>query len=544
MTDTRVVVAARLSRVQNGEAGRIDRDDIEAQRWAEARGDVEIVGISEDAGVSGSVSPFDRPALKPWLDEKGPLIHSYDEVVASTLDRLGRSAGDLQDLRKWADRNGKTLRVLKPDLTWPAPDGTAGIPSKIMWELLGILAEAELEATKERYAAARADLIGRGSFVGKPPWGYVIVGDKFHKSLAPHPKLAPYLRKMAVLATRGDTYIDIARWLDSQAVPARNGGKWAPTSVRNVLMNPALMGRRYENGEVVAKFDSILTASQFATLQTAIGNRPGKRGPSGDDTAMLRNIIFCEKCEGPMYRHHTKTKRKDGTHSLYTVYRCNGTDTARSKCANAIRLADAEAFVNAWFTEDGAFADVEIVETVPVPGNDHSEEIAEIDRDIRDLNPGAADFLEQIATLHAERARLLALPSEPAQVVKRPTGRTVGNVWASLNDAQRRRFMLSAGLKVYCLSNATLRARDDGRRQNPTGPAIMLRDRMGQIPRPGQSSAATTPAVLDIAPDRVPVPAPAWGSGEPVARETLYVVGDPSTIEGALSNLTESDDDQ
>ena len=64
---TRVLVAARLSRVTNAEQGRIERDDAEAEAWANAQRDVEVVAVSTDAGVSGATSPFDRPSLGPWL---------------------------------------------------------------------------------------------------------------------------------------------------------------------------------------------------------------------------------------------------------------------------------------------------------------------------------------------------------------------------------------------------------------------------------------------------------------------------------------------
>lgn len=516
VSPTRVVVAARLSRVQNGEQGRIERDDALAQRWAEGRGDVEIVAVSQDAGVSGAISPFDRPSLGPWLT-KPALRAQYDEIVASTLDRLGRNARDLQDLRKWADKHGKSLRLLNPELTYPTPEGTAGIPHKMMWELLGVLAEAELEATRERYAAARKHLIDNGSFVGKPPWGFQVVGGSYNKSLAPDPALVPYLKRMIFLAMQGDTYINIARYLESEGAPTTSGGKWTPTSVRNILVNPALMGRRYENGNVVAKFDSLLSPTQFAALQDEIANRPGKRGPTGPDTAMLRGIAFCEKCGGPMYRHNSKSKRKDGTFSLYTVYRCKGPDTSPSRCGNAIPLKELESFVHQWFTEDGAFAGTEIMETVVTPGDDHADAIAEIDQDIRELHPGDPDYLERVTTLHGERSCLMSLPSEPATVEERPTGRTVGDVWSSITDEQRRRFMLSAEMKVYCYSNSTVRAQGDGRRQNtaagpvPAAGPMMLRNRM-VIPRGAD-----------------------WG--EPTEREIIYVTGDPSRIQGALANL-------
>ena len=60
--------------------------------------------------------------------------------------------------------------------------------------------------------------------------------------------------------------------------------------------------------------------------------------------------------------------------------------------------------------------------------------------------------------LRSERARLLSLPSEPSQVIERGTGRTVGEVWQSLDDESRRAYLLAAGVTVHVVSGAALRA--------------------------------------------------------------------------------------
>ena len=56
------------------------------------------------------------------------------------------------------------------------------------------------------------------------------------------------------------------------------------------------------------------------------------------------------------------------------------------------------------------------------------------------------------------RARLKALPTEPTQVVERPTGETVGEVWAGLTDEAKRSYLLATGVKLRVRSSAALRA--------------------------------------------------------------------------------------
>ena len=65
MTSTRVLVAARLSRVTEQGQSRIERDDQAAEKWATGRDGCTIVAVSKDAGVSGAVSPWKRKRLGP-----------------------------------------------------------------------------------------------------------------------------------------------------------------------------------------------------------------------------------------------------------------------------------------------------------------------------------------------------------------------------------------------------------------------------------------------------------------------------------------------
>ncbi len=67
-------------------------------------------------------------------------------------------------------------------------------------------------------------------------------------------------------------------------------------------------------------------------------------------------------------------------------------------------------------------------------------------------------YLSRLAALRSERARLLALSSEPSTAIERPTGVTVGEVWSTLDDEARRSYLVAAGVKVRVVSSGALRA--------------------------------------------------------------------------------------
>jgi hypothetical protein len=61
---------------------------------------------------------------------------------------------------------------------------------------------------------------------------------------------------------------------------------------------------------------------------------------------------------------------------------------------------------------------------------------------------GAARFAAMMSRLEERRDRLAALPSTPARIEYRPTGRTFADRWEEADEAGRRQLMVSAGFQV------------------------------------------------------------------------------------------------
>jgi hypothetical protein len=77
---------------------------------------------------------------------------------------------------------------------------------------------------------------------------------------------------------------------------------------------------------------------------------------------------------------------------------------------------------------------------------------------VRELDFDSPHYEDRHRSLLVERARLKALPAEPAKVIEHPTGVTVGQVWAGLDDQAKRNYLISAGVQVWVMSNKDLRA--------------------------------------------------------------------------------------
>jgi site-specific DNA recombinase len=464
----RVLIAARLSQLVEAGPSRLDRDDTLATDWANAEGH-EVVMTTADV-VSGKSDPFKRAGLGPWLT-RPELIAQWDVLVVSKLDRLSRSVRYLDRVKEWAEVNGKRIVILDGfgmKLEWPVPENGSGSLSRFMWQLVAWFAEEELITITERQAGARATVKTNGAYVGKPGFGFMVIGEKYNRTITPVPELVDTLRELVRRATRGDTNLALAKWMDTQVACKRIGkeakGKlvtgWTPTSIQGVLANTALRGMvtcsSTQNGVKSTwqhHHTPLITNSEWAALQAARASRAVKGHKRGErETAMLTGIIFCTKCNGAMYRVSPSTSRADGTKNTIEYYRCKGSDNAPSKCRNMVRLDEVEDFVDRSFRTDAErFAGREIKEQRITAGDDHATEIADLMTALGQLDPMGDD--DRRAALRDEVRILQGMPVEPSSVELVATGRTVGHYWASLEtQAERRRYLLASKVRVMAVA--------------------------------------------------------------------------------------------
>ena len=140
----RLLLAARLSQLVRGNETGIDTQDEDAREWALRNGHT-IVGVAAD-DISGTVSPFRRRNLGPWLTDPN-RVAMYDGILVTKLDRLTRRRD--WDIRQWAEEHGKKILVVSPELVWPpAPGDTT---TATTWDLLVKLAASEWINTSQRY---------------------------------------------------------------------------------------------------------------------------------------------------------------------------------------------------------------------------------------------------------------------------------------------------------------------------------------------------------------------------------------------------------
>ncbi|WP_081069218.1 recombinase family protein [Burkholderia diffusa] len=112
--------------------------------------------VYEDQGVSGA--SFHRPGLDCVLER----LNRGDTLVVWRLDRLGRSLGKLIDLVHFLAKRGVDFVSLTESIN----TGSSG--GRLVFHMMGALAEFERSLIGERTQAGLAAARARGKHIGRP----------------------------------------------------------------------------------------------------------------------------------------------------------------------------------------------------------------------------------------------------------------------------------------------------------------------------------------------------------------------------------------
>jgi DNA invertase Pin-like site-specific DNA recombinase len=447
----RVLVAARLSKLADGQTG-LDTQDQEAKAWA-LRENHEIVHVAADR-KSGTVQPWKRPNLRPWVTEPAKMSQ-YDAVVAYRLDRLSRGNNQsTNEIEKWAHDNGKLLLTVD-GLKFPC-EGADGI----RWDVAKRISHDEWLKCSERYQRMQGYLKNAGKLVGRPPFGYEPApAEGGHKTLVPTAEGRRYVPGIFSRIAAGDSLRSVCTWLDSEGVKPRNAEKWWPRSLAVIVRNPAYMGQRCESitvtdpqtgkqrmvyGKKVLDCEALADAATWRAANDALKARPQRRQPRAEHPAMLAGIVYCPRCSSPMYRIHAGR----GASARY-YYRCAGSGPQRRGCGNMARLREIDEAVASLITVYGWSP---VIRHEFVPGTDNAAELERLRFEMSQLshkNLSWADEDRERAALRAAYDELAGQPDTPDHMEEVDTGMKFSQVWAELDsDTARNAFLREQGFRA------------------------------------------------------------------------------------------------
>lgn len=142
----------------------LDEQLRQLRAYSEAHGFTIIKEYVEE-GESGATTQ--RTALKDLLVDAA--LDKFDIVLVGKLDRFGRSAYDLLGIIKQLDHHNVRFISLSEQFDMATSEG------KLMFTMLGAIAEFEASRIKDRMFSGRDARARSGAFVSRPPLGYRMV---------------------------------------------------------------------------------------------------------------------------------------------------------------------------------------------------------------------------------------------------------------------------------------------------------------------------------------------------------------------------------
>jgi site-specific DNA recombinase len=460
----RLVLAARKSTKIKDKQGHehlsisITKQDRRGRQWAEQQGHC-IVAVTEDV-QSGTVAPWDRPDLKPWVTEPARMS-LYDGILAYDNSRLSRGCWDDEArIRLWASEHGKRL-VIVDGAQWPPRHDGDGW----QWEAMAKQARATWEANRQASVDAQEELRARGRLAGGHiPFGFTSFGEYKDKIMVPTEEGRRLIPVIFAMCIAGKSLAVIAEWLSGQT-----GHGWHARSIAGIIRNQSYVGWRCDsNGMRIMECEPILVTPDgkpdwvtFSAAGKALRKRPA-RGPSKpDNRAMLALVLRCgnPECDAtgapdsPMYRLPSETSR-NGVKVKVLYYRCCGRGRSRKGCGNMVPVGMVDDAVNTIIADS---FDTPVMVSKLIPGHDYSAEIEGLKSEakqlmLRDLD--LDDFMAEGARIKTAIAELESRPSVPDRVELTETGESYAALWSALETPERGPWLVSQGFTVKASKTA------------------------------------------------------------------------------------------
>lgn len=208
---------------QANEGASLDAQRAKIAAWC-AVNDYELIGIYEDAGISGA-SMNGRDGLQAALAATGKGM----AMVAYSISRLARSTRDMLDIADRLERRGADLVSLTEKID------TTSAAGRMVFRMLAVLSEFERDVIGERTRTALAHKRAKGEVYGPVPFGFEAVNKRLHEVKAEARIVADVIR----LREQGATLASIADELNARGIEGKRGGRWYASTVRYLLNRQA-----------------------------------------------------------------------------------------------------------------------------------------------------------------------------------------------------------------------------------------------------------------------------------------------------------------
>ena len=312
----------RVSTEDQTQGYSLDAQRVEIERYCEQHG-YDLVRFYSDEGVSAHTDKISkRPELSLLLEHA--RRGQFDVVLVHTIDRWARNMRvQTEALQILGDARVGFASVAE-NIDYTTPEG------ELMLTMIGGFAEFfSKQLARHVQKGARQRVMEHGLPHGSVPFGYRTDGDA----------RVPYLEEREAEAVQrafakriaGESYGQIAHWLDSAGFETRRGNSFMPEAVRDMLSCRFYLGLVKLNGqEFPGQHEAIISPDLFERVQLRIV----KRGPSiarlDAPRGLLAGVARCAHCGRRLQADRGKQK-----YPMYRERHAGRCATNRRSCTSS-----------------------------------------------------------------------------------------------------------------------------------------------------------------------------------------------------------------
>ena len=215
----------------------------------------------------------------------------FTVLVVWSSDRIERrGAYNAFDLARRVRDAGGRIEYVKDSYL-----NTANEMSDVMLALAATRDKLESKRKTERTLMVQGRIRTAGAFVGKPPFGYEVAGEKYARKLVPSDEGRRLIPEVYDRCIAGQSLARIGGWLEEET-----GQQWWPRRVSGTLRNPVYRGvQEDDQGRPIHRCEALVDASIWRRANESLG-RHGKRGPENKfDPALLSGVLYCGNPDCP-----------------------------------------------------------------------------------------------------------------------------------------------------------------------------------------------------------------------------------------------------
>lgn len=209
-------------------------------------------------------------------------------IIAYSNSRLTRRPMDYDRLIQLHEQTGvRFLTVVSGDDNLSTADG------RMVCRIKASVDAAEAERTSERVLRSVDQRAAAGHHHGGPrPYGWAD-GIKINEAEA------SVIREAARRVVAGESLRSICQRLNDSGVPAAKGGKWDPSPLRRILVNPRITGWRTRNGDRIAKgvWEPILEEADWLEVHAVLTDPERRSYKPAGRVNLLTGLARCGECD-------------------------------------------------------------------------------------------------------------------------------------------------------------------------------------------------------------------------------------------------------